>query len=689
MKLLAAATGSALVPAIDGDALGMPKPSGQMADSQFRVHAKAYALTPVFSRLRMGDVKPAGWIREQMRRDLNVGFAGRLNELCHEASTDIFASGRNTPRHMGTVLRAGDNQPTDASSGFAWWNGETEGNWRAGFVMLAYLAQDEAYMHKADAWVQHVLSFQDEDGYLGIYAPELRYKHEGEWWTQACLLRGLLAYAELTKNADVLRAVRRSIDNTITVFQQGKTTPPWLTGPKKGPTESHDLMISDVLERLFELTGDVRYRDFAVWMYDRWSNIDSDSQMTNGHSDDSLPFLLDREKPLIAHGVHTVENMRLPLWLWMATGRDDFGKAIRNGLDKLQRYSMPGGSIVSAELVENKPPDPNKAEFEYCVTKETLFTYESALQKVGLAAHAERIERVFFNDAQGSRLPDGTAITYLTAENQPRLNGRTPNGSDPEPRNKFSPAHADVAVCCNPMSTQIAALYVQGMWMQHRDGGLAALLYGPCEVNTIVDGVPVELKERTVYPFEHRVEVSIHPARPVEFSIYFRDPEWSRGTKLMSAGARIQREGDFWKVTKQWKGEERITLTFVAEVRQMEAVNGEIALQYGALLYAMPIAYKRTVIKQYSVAGFEDTYYEPAHDGLDDLALLSDSRWTGFSFKPVSRGDAVSTLRPFDKAVVSLQGPMMHVKTGLMANVELIPLGNAPVLRRLTFPVTP
>lgn len=67
--------------------------------------------------------------------------------------------------------------------------------------------------------------------------------------------------------------------------------------------------------------------------------------------------------------------MRVPLWLWMATGREDFGKAARNGLDKLRRYTMPGGSIVSAELVDNKLPDPNKAEFEYCITKETLFTY--------------------------------------------------------------------------------------------------------------------------------------------------------------------------------------------------------------------------------------------------------------------------------------------------------------------------
>lgn len=175
------------------------------------------------------------------------------------------------------------------------------------------------------------------------------------------------------------------------------------------------------------------------------------------------------------------------------------------------------------------------------------------------------------------------------------------------------------------MSTQIAALYVQAMWMRHRDGGLAALVYGPSVVNTVVEGVHVELIERTFYPFERKVEVTVRPSRPTEFSICFREPEWSCGLKLVSAGARIERKGEFWKVTRHWKAEDQITLEFPAEVREVKAVNGEIALQYGALLYALPISYRRTTVKQYPVTGFEDTYYQPVTTEADDLAFLSDS----------------------------------------------------------------
>ena len=119
IKLIVAATGSALLPVTESaDAVVARDEELNSPGSEFTPQPEVYALKPAFVRLCMGDVKPEGWIKEQMRRDLDVGFAGRLDELCHEASTDIFATGRNTPKRLATVTRAGDNQPTDASSGF-------------------------------------------------------------------------------------------------------------------------------------------------------------------------------------------------------------------------------------------------------------------------------------------------------------------------------------------------------------------------------------------------------------------------------------------------------------------------------------------------------------------------------------------------------------------------------------------
>jgi hypothetical protein len=650
LKLLAAVAGSALPwPALARDA-------PQVGSSAAAADA---ASAPVFMWLPLGEIKPAGWIREQMVRDLRDGFAGSLGQLCHEASSDIFVSQRNSLHSQNVANRLG----------VAWWNGESEGNWRAGFIMLAGLTDDEAAMREADAYVAHILSSQDTDGYLGIFAKEMRFQHAGELWTQACLLRGLLDYAELTGRTDVRRAVERAADLIVSTYGPGRRSLPW--------GESHDLMIADVMERLTDLIGDAKYRDFTLWMYETWSQHD-------GKSDTTLPSLLDLDAPFVQHGVHTCESIRVPLWLASATGRVDLGVAARQALEKLARYIEPSGSVVSQELIDNQRPDPTTTEYEYCVSKETQLTFQSALQKTGVASFGDRVERVWFNAAQGARTPDGRAISYLTPDNRLGCDGRSLDGTRDEPRNKFSPTHADVAVCCNPNATQVAALFVRGMWMRRGADTLAALLYGPCRVSTTVSDVKVEIDERTAYPFDHVVEIGVAPERDVEFSLLLRDPEWSRGTTVDCPDARMSREGDYWRLTKRWTAGDTVRVTFAPVVREIPAVNGEVALQYGALVFAKPIASTKSVTKSYPLSGFEDTHYEPAPGEPLDLKLRADARWTGFGFAPVQIAAGPDIQQPFDAPIVALRGQMLRAD-GTPVDVELVPLGNAPLLRRVTF----
>jgi hypothetical protein len=69
-----------------------------------------------------------------MRRDLRDGFAGHLNVLCREASSDIFAPNRNRP-----------GKPISGNAeGIAWRNGEIEGNWRCGHMMACLTGEADA-----------------------------------------------------------------------------------------------------------------------------------------------------------------------------------------------------------------------------------------------------------------------------------------------------------------------------------------------------------------------------------------------------------------------------------------------------------------------------------------------------------------------------------------------------------------
>jgi len=620
--------------------------------SRTRAHANAFEFLP------FGEVKPAGWIKAQMERDLNHGFAGCLDQLCTEASSDIFVTGRNSVR----------SQNTHNADGVAWWNGETEGNWRAGYFMMAYLTENPEHMRRADAYVQHILASQDANGYLGAFAPGSQYVHGGDLWTQACLLRGLLAYSELANRPDVFRAVQRSANLTVATLSPGGKPIPW--------GEDHDLMISDVMESLAVRTGDQRYRDFSLFHYDSWSRQFPAADM-------SINSLLTPDKPYVQHGVHVYESIRVPLWLASETGRNDLVRASSGAMTKLAHYTETGGSAVSEELVAALPPNPTTTEYEYCATKEVQMTLQSALQKTGNAQLGDCVERVWFNDAQGARLADGTAISYLSSDNRLTCDGRSVDGKRAEPRNKFSPTHADVAVCCNPNATNVAPLFTRGMWMRHRSGALAAMLYGPCKVSTRIAGVPVSLQEDTNYPFTQDVAIHLQPAHPVRFSLLLRDPDWSSNTTVTCAGATISREGSYWRVTKRWTAGDRLNVRFTPSVREVRAENGEIALQYGALLFARQLPATPSTVRDYPLPGFQDTHYAPGADTPADLLLRSADRPNGYGFQPAIQPSA-DFATPYNSPAVVLNGTMLHSSDRQPVNVTLVPMGNAPLLRRLT-----
>ena len=629
-----------------------------------------YPVSPCFHWLRLGEVMPSGWIKAQMDRNLREGAIGHLDQLAPEARSDIFGRGRNAPGKPNVAVAGGEQG--------AWWNGETEGNWWRGYIMTAYLTGDLEAMKKSDAYVRHILQTQDADGYIGVYSPELRYSTShvnGELWTQTCLLRALLAYYELTGKAEVLQAVERAVKLTMGKYGPGKMTA--FPNPHyPGDGISHGLMFVDVLARLYELTGDVSYRDFGLWLYQDYcaGNPPNDR-------DGALVSLLDLEKPLLDHGPTTVEHLRVPLWAYYVSGNPELGRASENGLKKLGRYMLPSGAIVSMEEIGGMQPDPTTTFYEFCTLKELLTTYCSALQKVGKSEFGDYIEKLMFNAVEGAGLAGGRGVTYCTRDNRYRVDG------DLKGRDKFSPTHRDVAVCCNPNSGQITPLYVQGMWMRTNEPGLAATLYGPSSVNTSVKGVKIQIEEKTDYPFSSVISFAVSPERPVDFLLRLRNPGWSKNTRVMCEGASVRLEEKYYLLRKEWRKGDRVSLEFHESVVGTNAANGEIALQRGPLLYALTISAVPKDIKSYDLPGFSDREYFPAQGAHWSYALEPRAGDGDFGFSARTESDT-NILYPFDVAPVRLEGKLINLDTGRSENVQLVPMGsNMAILRKVTFPV--
>ena len=145
---------------------------------------------------------------------------------------------------------------------------------------------------------------------------------------------------------------------------------------------------------------------------------------------------------------------------------------------------------------------------------------------------------------------------------------------------------------------------------------LAATLYGPCEVKAEIAGTPVRIEEQTSYPYSGDVEITLHPAKPVAFCLWLRNPAWSKETKIVCPGADIRQVGGFWQVRKSGRRATPSAIHFDQTIREVPAINGEVALQYGPLLYVLPVKGEMQTVRTYDKPGFKD-YYVSLAKGAD------------------------------------------------------------------------
>jgi uncharacterized protein len=616
-------------------------------------------ITPHFETLPWSGVRPRGWMKAQLQRDLTEGFAGCLDTLTERAATDLFRQ-----------------RSESSSQQFAWWDSETRGNWLWGYTMMAFLADQPKHKARVTALLEDLKDTQDADGYLGIYSPASRYAHgeseNGELWAQSRALLALLTYHEFSGDARYLDAVRRAVDLTLRHYSSDR--PYFHVASAKDRDAStgltHGLCYVDVVEWLYALTGDARYRDFGVWLYEDFSRM----PLPFPSDDLALANVLVRQRPLHGHAVHTVEHLRALLWAARMSSDPQIEIAAQNALWKLRRYALPSGAVIGDESIHGLPtPDMG---YEYCTLTELLFSLTSALQKTGDSTLGDWIETLAFNAGQGARLADGRGVSYLTTDT--RLAATTDRAdsyswlNDQHGRFKYSPTHEDVACCCNPNAVRFLPHTISRMWLRASDG-LAAVTYGPCQLTTDVNGVRVVITEETAYPFSDVVCFTIAPERGVNFTLYLRRPAWASSIEISGAVAHAA-EG-YLAIDRVWPAESAVELTFKTAVQVRPYPAGEYAVQRGPLQYVLPMAHTLQPIKDYPLAPFHDYNVLPQNiEQACECVLLDESQPDyGLSFEA---DPAIDVDRCWEQSPVRLR----------FGATALVPLG-CTVLRRASFPL--
>lgn len=621
--------------------------------------------------LKAGEVMPQGWMKEQIRLDLQVGYLSKFDKINHTVTHNLFAKKDRTSGGSYDGLQC-------------WWSGEHEGYWKDGVLRMAFLSGNEEEKARAIKWLDEIVAAQAPDGYIGIYGDcgnaNCRYHHKGEngeLWSQSRIFQAFIAGYEFTGNDKWFQALKKAVDNTI------KNDPGNYFNPenKNFGGVSHGIGFFDVLWYLNSKTGQKKYADFAVKLYNDFNNS------TVRDYDLKTGILLSDEK-YEKHGAHIAEGLYVPAFIASITKNEKYSKAAKRVIPKLKYHLTPSGAMVCAENVK-KQAGSGSLGYEYCGIAENVQALTKLIAITGVTEVAELAENMTFNAGQGSRFPVLTALSYVSTDNR--------ISADPNERGQresFSAFHR-AAACCVLNGGRLLPYYIEGMWIKGEDN-LTAQLYGPSTLKTVINGVQFNLNQETNYPFEDKIKFSVNPARPLKYKLRFRIPADAADVTVSGIKGAVKKDG-YVVIERIWAKGDAFTITFDFPVNKMQEIadSKESYFKRGPLVFALPIDYKKE-IKDVSKTPELDKNGKPIKSVINpesgfhlfDIKATDSIGWdfklpSSAKFKMVMKGG--DFLHPYANSPISLKGTLIN-SSGKEVEVSLVPIG-ATILRRTTFQV--
>ena len=506
----------------------------------------------VFAPLPLGKVRPAGWLADQLRIQAD-GLHGHLDEFW----------------------------PDVAES--RWIGGEAEGwergpYWLDGMIPLAHLLDDERLKVKAGHWVDEILARQHADGWFGPLRPGSHQGYDHDPWPVFVVLKALIQHHDATGDERVPPAVARFLGRLDGVLAE-RPLRSWAR------FRWADLVLS--VHWLFERTGE-------PWLLALAAKLAGQGFDWRGHVA-RFPYperCLPEECDLTSHGPNNAMGLKTP-GVWYRQTADPADRAgAAEMIAVLDRFhGQATGMFSGDEHLAGRSPSQGT---ELCTVVEYLYSLEVLLAILGDPACGDRLEQIAYNALPASLSPDMWARQYDDQVNQvvcrvaPSRAESVYTSNGPDANIYGLEPHFG---CCTPNHGQGWPKLAASLWMRSPEGGLAAVAWAPCTVETEVGGVPVRIAVETAYPFAGELRLTVRMERPARFPLHLRIPAWADGAEL-----RLEDEvpvaataGTFHHLEREWAGETTLVLDLPLRPRAAPRDNGAAAILRGPLLFALPI----------------------------------------------------------------------------------------------------
>jgi DUF1680 family protein len=475
--------------------------------------------------------------------------------------------------------------------------------------------RDRRVRRMLDEAVRAVVGAQQPDGYLNSYytfaEPALRFKNlrdNHELYCAGHLIEAAVAHYQATGERAFLAAMQRCADLLAKTFGRKP-------GQKRGYCGHQEIELA--LVKLYRATGKQSYLALAKYFLDeRGRTPHYYDKEAKERGDDPKKWHFKSYDHLQAH-VPVREQQdavgHAVRCLYMLCGMADVAMetgdaSLRAACERLWRSIYTKRMVLTGGVgtwgynegfsFDYDLPD-ESAYAETCAAIASVFFNHRMLQMTGDSVYADMLERSLYNGALSGVALDGTLFFY----------------SNPlavhDPRPAHQREHKEIwdgitlhrkgwfgCACCPPNIARLLASVGEYVYCTS-PAGVHVHLYAQGTATLTVKKTTVTLAQRTKYPWDGAVHLTVQPAKPTMFTVFLRMPGWCDNATLrvcgkeVNLGRDVRTQRGYIAITREWRRGDAIDLELAMSVQRVYAhpaarqLAGRVALQRGPLVYCL------------------------------------------------------------------------------------------------------
>lgn len=454
---------------------------------------------------------------------------------------------------------------------------------------------------RADEVISIIEKAQQPDGYLDTYfiikEPEHRWKNllEGhELYCMGHMMEAAVAYYEVTGKDAVLKVAERMTDQISSVF-----------GPDKRYGIPGHEEVEVGLMRLYQATGDIKYRELASYFVDA-RGTDPDFFTEEAKNRDFEIFHMDPEnrdynqtfapvreqKSAKGHAVRAVYLYRAMADLAAASGDESLYEACKNlWKNILEKKLYVTGAIGASGELESFSVDydlpPDRAYAETCAQVGMVFWAKSMLNIEPKGEYADIMELCLYNSTISGMQMDGKHFFYVNPlEVNPGLSGEVFGMRHVLPQR---PGWYECA-CCPPNLARMILSLGKYCWSEGEDTVYSHLMIGQ---QAHLEHADIQVESR--YPWEGKVSYRITPKDAAEFCLAIHIPGYIKNGELTVKYNQEKQEAvlhdGYLYLKRRWAEGDVVELEFPMNIRRLYGTvrvrdtAGQTALMRGPIVY--------------------------------------------------------------------------------------------------------